>query len=286
MKYQLYADVWFATNFVMDGIALWIAGKLMKTKIRPGPLFLGSFVGTTGSMALFFLMEDYTWYQVGVHLAVNPLMVYLCFQSRCGKGAFWNKSKSSSVISADRKKQIKRRCREFFLQWLLTYLAVILLGGILEWCINYPVLGRHFGIAVILSVLVLTAMEKGLGYFKQQKETIYDLLLITKTGKISLKGFYDTGNLLMDPMVNRPVHIIKGEVLRAQIEKEKLPMRMIPFHSLGQETGLIEAVTLEGMYILKEDAPVYLEKPVFGIAEEKLFQDDRCQVILNGKCME
>ncbi len=70
------------------------------------------------------------------------------------------------------------------------------------------------------------------------------------------------------------------------MQQGKLPVRLIPFHSLGQESGLLEAVTLEGMYIMKEGHPLYLSKPVFGIADEKLFQDGRCDVILNGKSMD
>ncbi len=125
-----------------------------------------------------------------------------------------------------------------------------------------------------------------LKYLKREKETIYDLLLVTREGNLSVKGFYDTGNLLVDPLGGRPVHIIRKQILWEQIEKEGLPVRLVPFHSLGQESGLLKAVTLEGMYILREGHPLYLKKPVFGMAEETLFQDGRCDVILNGKSME
>ena len=114
----------------------------------------------------------------------------------------------------------------------------------------------------------------------------YNLLLITREGNISVKGFFDTGNLLMDPLAGKPVHIIKKKILKEQIEKGKLLPRMIPFHSLGMENGLLEAVTIEGMYILKENQPLYLERPVLGLADENLFQDDGCEVILNGRSMD
>ncbi len=110
--------------------------------------------------------------------------------------------------------------------------------------------------------------------------------MITRQGKIPAKGFFDTGNLLVDPIVGKPVHIIKKEMLQGQVEQGQLLVRMIPFHSLGRDHGLLEAVTIEGMYIFREDQPLYLEKPILGLAEENLFQDDRCQVILNGKSME
>ncbi len=260
MNYELYVDVWFLTNFTMDSAALWIAGKLMKQRIRAFRLFLGSFAGTVVSMLLFFIWDDYTWYQICVHFLVNPGMVFLCYRSR--------------------------KKKEFLGQCAVTYLAFILLGGAMEWMMQNGAEGVQLIWYLLGALLLLAALEKVLGFLKREKETIYDLLLITGEGNISVKGFYDTGNLLMDPLVGRPVHIIKKEILKEQILQGKLPVRLIPYHSLGQESGLLEAVTLEGMYIMRENHPLYLKKPVFGMAEERLFQNDRCDVILNGKSME
>ena len=145
---------------------------------------------------------------------------------------------------------------------------------------------RYFWICLFAASVFLWSAEKILTYFRRQKDTIYDLLLITRQGKIPAKGFFDTGNLLVDPIVGKPVHIIKKEMLKGQVEQGQLLVRMIPFHSLGRDHGLLEAVTIEGMYIFREDQPLYLEKPILGLAKENLFQDDRCQVILNGKSME
>lgn len=260
MEYELYADVWFLVNFIMDSVALLIAGRLTKQRIRAGRLLLGSFVGTSASMLFFFQLKDYNWYQICVHFMVNPLMVYLCYHSRSKK--------------------------EFLGQWAVTYLAFILLGGVLEWGMANGTGNRQFILWLSVAVLFLMTVGKILKNLKREKETKYDLLLITREGNISVKGFYDTGNLLVDPLVNRPVHIVKKKVLWEQIQKEQIPLRMIPFHSLGQESGMLLAVTLEGMYIMREEHPLYLKKPVFGIADEKLFQDDECDVILNGKSMD
>lgn len=42
VEYELYIDVWFLTNFTMDAVALMIAGKMMRERIRIGRLLLGS----------------------------------------------------------------------------------------------------------------------------------------------------------------------------------------------------------------------------------------------------
>lgn len=260
MKYVLYVDVWFLTNFTMDSAALIIAGRMMKRRVRIVRILLGSFAGTAGSMCLFFFLHDYTWYQLGVHFLVNPAMVWICYRSR--------------------------RWKEFFSQWFLTYLSVILLGGFLEWGISSSGLGRNFWVCLAGAVLFIIAAEKILGIFHRQGHTVYDLLLVTAEGNIPVKGFFDTGNLLVDPTVGKPVHIIKREILKEQMEKGMLLPRLIPFHSLGEEDGMLETVTIEGMYILKGECPLYLKRPVMGLAKEKLFQDDTYDVILNGRSME
>ncbi len=257
MEYEFYADIWFLTNFVMDIIALGIAGRIMKQRIHIMRLLLAGFTGTAVSLGLFFLMHDYLWYQLLIHLLVNPLMVWLYCRSR--------------------------KLKQFLCQWVVTYLSVILLGGILEWSVPNLTGGRYFLPCLLFAAVFLWTAERIVGLIRRQKMVRYDLLLITTEGTIPVKGFFDTGNLLIDPLMGKPVHIIKKKILKEQIEKGKLLPRMIPFHSLGMEHGLLEAVTIEGMYILSEDQSLYLEKPVLGLAEEQLFQKDGCDVILNGK---
>ncbi len=260
MKYELYADVWFLTNFSMDIIALWIAGRMMKQRVRIGRLLLAGFVGTAGAMCLFFFLSNYTWYRLGVHFLVNPAMVWLCYRGR--------------------------KWKTFFGQWVLTYLSIVLLGGVMGWGVTNLGLGGNFWLCLVCAAVFLVLAEKVISFFCRQRETVYELLLVTKEGNIPVTGFFDTGNLLMDPIVGKPVHIVKREIFKGQLEEGKLMARLIPFHSLGKENGMLEAVTIEGMYILKEEQPLYLEKPVLGLAKESLFQDDRYDVILNGKSMD
>ena len=116
----------------------------------------------------------------------------------------------------------------------------------------------------------------------------YEILLLLEDRNLMLCGFLDTGNLLRDPMLNQPVHIIQEDLIKDEIAKNKLFIRYIPYHSLGQEKGMIPVVTLKAMYIKGtgeklKSPPIYLEKPVFGLAKEKLFQEKKYQVILNAQ---
>ncbi len=277
-EYELYVDVWFLTNFSMDAIALWSAARLLRQPVPLRRILLGSLVGTGGSMLLFFQMHDYLRYQLTVHLFLNPCMVWLCFHK---PGI-----SPSAAKSPDASKKVKMRAKTFLCQLAAAYLAMFLLGGFLGWAAPKGAGGLSGLLCLAGAAAAVEAAEKLFLHIRRQRGTLCGLLLVTREGKVPAKGFYDTGNLLVDPLLNRPVHIARKSLLWGQIQKEGLPLRLIPFHSLGEESGMIEAVTLEGMYILRDGHPVYLDKPVFGIADEKLFQDDRCDVILNGKSME
>lgn len=260
MKYELYADVWFLTNFTMDSVALWVCGKLMKQKRKNRRLLAAGLFGTTAAMTCFFLMKSYLCYLLVVHFVVNPLMVFWYFESK--------------------------KAREFLTQYLFTYVVVILLGGIMEFLRGFFRNSPGYYLAVVGAVAFIFLAEKGSEVWKKQKDTVVELLILTEERQFQAKGFLDTGNLLRDPLVNRPVHIIKEEMLGQELAEKKLLVRLIPYHSLGKENGLLETVTLEGMYIIRGEVSVYLEKPVFGIAREELFQKDKYDVILNGTCME
>ena len=85
MEYELYADVWFLTNFVMDCIALEIAGRLMKQRIRFRSLVLAGIAGSAGSLILFLLMRRYLWYQLLILSNCCPVLqrfVYIIRQEK------------------------------------------------------------------------------------------------------------------------------------------------------------------------------------------------------------
>ena len=154
MEYEIYADVWFLMNFIMDSAALLIAGKLMKERIRARRLLLGSFAGTSASMLLFFQLKDYNWYQIYVHFLVNPLMVYLCYRSRSKK--------------------------QFLGQWAVTYLAFILLGGILEWGMAGGAGSMQLILWLPAAAVFLMITGRLLGNLKREKETVVGIFQKSK----------------------------------------------------------------------------------------------------------
>lgn len=263
MKYVFYPDVFFLTNFGMDLLVLLLVRRVKKSRCSFFRIVMAAAFGAAVSLTLFLTLRSFFLYQVLLHALVNPAVIFLGFP-RNGAGRF---------------------CKDV----ALTYLMTVFLGGILSYGMASLGQWKYFFLWALgaFGVGMLT-----LGWLESRKSqsASCQVLLLTKERKLTLTGFWDTGNLLEDPFVKQPVHIIQEALLQQELEDEKLAIRYIPFHSLGQEQGLLPVVTLKAMYIRDGDEkgntpPLYIEKPVFGLAKEKLFQRENYQVILNARCI-
>lgn len=262
MEYEFYPDVFWVRNFAMDALVLLLVRRFRRQGGKVCRIFFSAGFGAAASVLLFLCLPGFAWYQLCMHAVVNPLTVFLSF----------------------REKSLK----SFGTDVLLSYVLTMLLGGFLSYGMETLGQWNYFWIWALGGFGIGTLLLHGLLRRKEAGQ-VYEILLISNEQKLSLLGFLDTGNLLTDPTVQQPVHIIQECLLQEVLEKEGLPLRYIPFHSLGQEQGLLPVVTLKAMYVKGmgekgAESLAYVEKPVFGLAKEKLFQSRNYQVILNAKC--
>lgn len=262
MEYEFYPDVFWVRNFAMDALVLLLVRRFRRQGGKIRRIFFSAGFGAAASVLLFLWLPGFAWYQFCIHAVVNPMMVFFSF----------------------REKSLK----SFGTDVLLAYVLTMLLGGFLSYGMETLGQWHYFWIWAAGGFGIGTLLLHGLLRRKEKQQT-YEILLISNQQKLSLVGFLDTGNLLTDPMVHQPVHIIQECLLKEVLEKEGLLVRYIPFHSLGQEQGLLPVVTLKAMYVKGmgekgEGSLSYIEKPVFGLAKEKLFRSRNYQVILNAKC--
>lgn len=262
MRYEFYPDVFWITNFAMDLLVLLLVRRIRKHHGPLHRLFLAAVLGAAASVLFVLWLPGLLWYRLLIHILVNPAMLFLVFRQR-------------NVL-------------DFLKDFFWSYGVTILLGGVMSFGLQRADAWQYFPLWALFAYGVSTLIFYG---FMAQKERklCFELLVMTEQERLSLTGFLDTGNLLTDPIMHQPVHIIQEELLLDAITKEGLPIRYIPFHSLGQEQGLLPVVTLKAMYIRRPEdkestLPAYIEKPVFGLAKEKLFQQKKYQVILNAGC--
>lgn len=139
-----------------------------------------------------------------------------------------------------------------------------------------------------ISILITACVGVSSAFLWERRHTVagclYPVTLRIQEGAVELVAYYDTGNLMTDPYLNKPVSIVNRELIQGILEK-KPAIRMIPFSSVGQESGLMEAVTVDVLEIGGGRRKVCVESAVIGLTGESLFDGKEYQMILNSRLM-
>lgn len=257
--YEIYIDSLFLTNFLMDMLALYLTGIFLRRQIRLWRLACASALGSVLGIALFLTLPNYLMYELLLHFICNPVMVMLCFGN-----------KTLSAVVKD---------------WLCTYLFMLLTGGIMQWTNQTLFGGRHLYAAIFVTFV--------LGHIAallwERKHTLgmqlYHVTLQFKEHEVSVEAYYDTGNLMTDPFCGKPVSIVDGRLIEEILRQENASVRVIPFSSVGKESGLMKAVTIEELRIEDGRRRLCIYDPVIGIAGGSLFAGKTYQMILNCRLL-
>ena len=124
---------------------------------------------------------------------------------------------------------------------------------------------------------------------KRDAELIFDIKLSFKGKSVVAKGLLDTGNTLKEPISGKIVHIAEYRIIKPMIEgdenaEEKICV--IPYHSVGEENGILYGYRLDEMVVLINDEPKFLYNPIIAVYEGKLSTKNKFTVILNAETLE
>ena len=256
MYYELYVDVLFLVNFMMDYLLLLLVKKMLRCTATHGTIFLGAALGSFLTCVIVVLPIPYAVLKfVLFHMVVNTFMI------RAGL-------------------KIKNM-REFAKAYIMLYIGGFMLGGVLEALHQYVrVTSLFFAIAVggyhIVSKLwdFIAAVHR-----INQYQCKVDLYLGEKRCQVT--GIIDTGNGLRDPISGMPVNILDKTVARQFLGDIKMSqVRYVPYHSIGKKEGVLIALAIDRMCVHKENA-CWIQKPLIGVSEEMISAEGEYQMILN-----
>ena len=254
MEYELYIDAFAASGFVMDLLTLMLVNGILKRNRGLRRLVLSGMFGTVLSVGLFLVLKDYMLYTLLIHFAVNPAMVYFALRA-----SSW---------------------RHFVADWGVSYLVLLLLGGVMQWVNQTVFHGKYFMAAVLLGAFVVMSAYAVWKRLAVPGQHVYAVKLIIEGTVYELSAYYDSGNLLMDPYFQQPVSIVAEKRVEEAL-KDK-PGRLITYSSLGTENGFLTAYTTEKMLIYKGKREICIEPAIIAPAREELFAGEDYRMILNG----
>ena len=171
MQYEVYLDVLFLENMMMDFLILLAVKKVFPCSATYGSLLAGSFTGSLLTCAiLFFPCPVWTRY-ILLFFLVNSCMTVIGLKIRTFP--------------------------VFFKAWILLYLASFLLGGIMSWLRLY--FGKFFRIISFLFTLGICGfflLYHGLLFLKKlwkSQDHSFDVILTVNGKDFHLKAFLDSG---------------------------------------------------------------------------------------------
>lgn len=217
---KIYLDAIFILNFCFDFILLLSVSIILRRNISIKRLLLGSFIGGLSIFILFIKINNLELFLL--KFVISLIMLLITFKY----------------------KNLKYTLRNLgFL-----YMNSIILGGFLYFLnvqFSYKQEGLvfyHNGLSVNFIFLVIISPIIIYIYIRQAKslKNTYSLYhkvdIYFNNKKYKVNGFLDTGNKLKDPITNKPVIILKENIIKNIKE-----YRMIPYTTITN-SGLIKCI--------------------------------------------
>lgn len=258
MHYELYIDVFFLQNFMMDYILLLLTKQMLRCSATHRRICFGAILGSFFTCIITVLPIQAVLVKfVLFHMFVNTFMI------RAGL-------------------KIKTRT-EFVRAYFLLYIGSYLLGGILQSVQNYLRAGSLFFAIAVVGYYAVSSIWEVL--IKLQKVKMYQCHVNLYLGdkEVSVEGLIDTGNLLCEPVTGIPVHILDQSIAKVFLEEESMQkVKYIPYHSIGKSGGVLLALHIDRMRVSSEQE-YWLEGPLIAISENAVTTQGEYKMILNPK---
>lgn len=260
MFYELYIDVFFMVNFMMDYILLLVMRKILKCSATHGRVCIGALIGSGFTCLIIIFPIPYAVIKFMLfHGLVNITML------KVGLNIGWN--------------------RMFLRAYLLLYICGFLVGGVFEYLNQYLRMGSLFFVLAIASYYIVLGIWNFIGYIMRIKNNKCQATLYKDGKECVVEALIDTGNCLRDDITGKPVSVVDQSIVQ-QLCNEDYPtgFRYIAYHSIGKEEGIMPVFPLDGIRI-NQDEEKWIEKPLVAISEKCIAEDGTYKMIMNPEIL-
>lgn len=256
MYYELYIDVFFLENFIMDSLLLYLINRILKCGRSAGRLTGGAALGSLLTCLILILPLPGIVRILLYHMAAGPAMV------AAGLGI--------------------KAVPQFVRAYALLYICSVFLGGIMEIFRPYMRAAGVFYGAAVLAYFIFLKLWKLFAYLHGNSEKMFLVTLYTEQGQIEFRALLDTGNMLRDFVTGDPVSVVGPGALRRipGIEAAQENFRLIPYQCIGGGS-LMRVFRIRRMCV-HMDKDCWIERPLLGIGETECSgRNGEYEMILN-----
>lgn len=297
MFYVVYIDVLFLVNFFMDFITLTLAGRLLRKKSGIVRRLLSAALGA----ACFCLIMVLPFYR-------NKGLIEPCMAEPCM--ALVSLLMVAAAFPLNGFKDMIKSLMVF-------YGSNFFLGGAVTGIYNYTKLGYYLRIAakgdvhaqitlgalagMVIAACILWKLIMKWQREKCQKDAVTYLVRLKMGNRETREpAFLDTGNHLREPISGKPVILIDmdlaGELLDDEVREaiyifyetgqlNRTGIRLIPYHSVGKNNGMLAGVFLDCLQIENEGNNIEVAKPCIAVCREPIFAEKAYRILLNPELM-
>ncbi len=298
MQIEIYADIVFFINLIMDFFIFWIVGKLVKKKINYVRLMIGSFICSILYCICIFNNTLQRHFNIIIALAILILGILIAFHPKS--------------------------MRELLKLVIFSHIAAFCVGGagialfyftnishIISNMVGFGVENFSFKVLIaaicgtyVIVKLTLTLIRNVI----IKKQIFYGIKVCFENNSVELNALVDTGNSLHDPITNNPVIIVEFSFLKKFLPQNIVSIfednkendldyvikhasehgiatriRIIPFTSIGKQNGLLigfrpDAVEIYDSY---QNKNIILKNAIIGIHNNKLTFDGAYNALIN-----
>jgi stage II sporulation protein GA (sporulation sigma-E factor processing peptidase) len=284
---EIYADLFFLINFLMDYFVFWMAAKILRLRPKRSRLALGALFGAAA--CLWVALTPRLSPRFGAFAAVFIL--------------------AGGIIIAHAPLSLSR----FFKCLLASYVCAFALGGA-GFALYYAAGGAAGGTLCLLIgsslffYILIKILSKAIGK-KFSARRMCRLKIYWDGAFVSLDALIDTGNTLREPISNSPVIVAEFDSVKPllpepiklmfyQRKQDDLAallqsitgtsfaacLRMIPFSSVGMKKGVLLGFKPDMVELFLDGEGVPASRAVIGICDFKLSDSgagDGYQALLN-----
>ncbi|MCC8102981.1 MAG: sigma-E processing peptidase SpoIIGA [Clostridiales bacterium] len=254
MYYECYIDQFFLEQLFGGFLLLLAAGRLCRASPSRWRLALGSLAGAASMSALICLGRP-KLYPLGFFAAAAA--------------AFW-------------RRPLRKEWRSNLEAAFCLLAVTVLFGGVLEAMTSLlplPLLAAFFMAYVVLSAFSGFVRKK-----IRATENTATVRICLGDQSMILEGILDTGNLLREPVMGRPVSIADEMALAPLLRsgwEERQGFCLIPYHSLGTDNGWLRGVTFDEMTVTMRRGSRVVHRPVIALYEGKVSAGSGYRFILH-----
>lgn len=177
---------------------------------------------------------------------------------------------------------------------LVVFSVSVILGGSLgllqKWnWMKEASLFKVSALSLLFSVGSKTIVKK---FLLTGQKLLYPVTLIDGEMEIRMLALLDTGNGLIEPISKKPVCLVGKNVFEENRAKEggrkefqPQKFRVIPYHSVGKENGILSGYEMDRLIIDTDERKVIIEKPMIGISEVPVSGNGSYQMILQPELL-